>query len=98
MALCMCLLDAYLLVPSEGHANSALVSVVVQIEARKDVVPMVLAETLLGLDKVCFGETKVFGGSPLLLQVGFSLTSPFSDFSHILILPRHSGWLSMVSH
>lgn len=37
-ALCMCLLIAYLLVPSVGHANSALVRIVVQIEARKDVV------------------------------------------------------------
>lgn len=79
-ALCTCLLAAYLLVPSKGHASSALVSVVVQIEARKDVVPMVLAETLLGLDKVCFGQTEVFGGSPLLLQVGFSLSFPFPDF------------------
>ncbi|KAI8568253.1 hypothetical protein RHMOL_Rhmol02G0184000 [Rhododendron molle] len=70
IALCMCLLAAYLLVPSAGHASSALASVVVQVEARKDVIPMVLAETLIGLDKFCSGETETFGGSPLLLQVG----------------------------
>ncbi|KAI8535334.1 hypothetical protein RHMOL_Rhmol10G0166200 [Rhododendron molle] len=53
---------------STGHASSALVSVAVQIEARKDVIPMVLAETLMGLDKICSGETETFRGSPLLLQ------------------------------
>ncbi|KAI8568257.1 hypothetical protein RHMOL_Rhmol02G0184000 [Rhododendron molle] len=65
----MTLLAAYLLVPSAGHASSALVSVAVQVEARKEVVPMVLAETLIGLDTVRFGETETFGGSPLLLQI-----------------------------
>ncbi|KAI8572047.1 hypothetical protein RHMOL_Rhmol01G0167900 [Rhododendron molle] len=59
-ALCMCLLAAYLLVPSAGHASSALVSVATQVEARKDVVPMVLAETLIGLDKFRFGKTETF--------------------------------------
>ncbi|KAI8538318.1 hypothetical protein RHMOL_Rhmol09G0093200 [Rhododendron molle] len=94
----MCLLAACLLVHSTGHASSALVSIAVQIEARKDVVPMVLAETLIGLDRVCSGETETFGGSPLLLQVGFSLSSPFSGFSCILILPRRLAWLSTVSY
>ncbi|KAI8568255.1 hypothetical protein RHMOL_Rhmol02G0184000 [Rhododendron molle] len=98
IALCMCLLAAYLLVPSAGHASSALASVVVQVEARKDVIPMVLAETLIGLDKFCSGETETFGGSPLLLQVGFSLSSPFSGFSHVLILPQRSALLSKASH
>ncbi|KAI8567969.1 hypothetical protein RHMOL_Rhmol02G0162700 [Rhododendron molle] len=97
-ALCMCLLAAYLLVPSTGHASLALISIAVQIEAQKNVILMVLAETLMGLDKVRSGETETFGGSPLLLQVGFSLSSPFSDFSHILILPQHSVWLSRVPH
>ncbi|KAF7142478.1 hypothetical protein RHSIM_Rhsim05G0131100 [Rhododendron simsii] len=68
-ALCMCLLAAYLLVPSAGHASLTLVSIAILIEARKDVVHQVLIETLMGLDKVRFGETKVFGGSPLLLQL-----------------------------
>lgn len=51
---------------------------------------MVLAETLMGLDKVRFGETEVFGGSPFLLQESFSLNSHFLGFPHILILPRLS--------
>jgi hypothetical protein len=87
----MCLLAAYFLVPSDGHVSSALVSVAMQIEARKDVVPMVLAETLMGLDKVRSGETGTFGGSPLLLQVGFSLSSPFSGFSHVLVFTSTLG-------
>ncbi|KAI8530324.1 hypothetical protein RHMOL_Rhmol11G0048300 [Rhododendron molle] len=79
-ALCMCLLAAYLLVLSARHTSSALVSVAVHVEARKDAIPMVLAETLIGLDKVCFEEIEAFGGSALLLQVGFSLSSPFPGF------------------
>ncbi|KAI8546926.1 hypothetical protein RHMOL_Rhmol07G0157400 [Rhododendron molle] len=90
-ALCMCLLAAYLSVPYAGHASSTLVGVAVQVEARKDVVPIVLAKTLMGLDKVHFGETETFGGSPLLLQVSFSLSSPFSGFSYVLILPQSLG-------
>ncbi|KAI8572766.1 hypothetical protein RHMOL_Rhmol01G0225800 [Rhododendron molle] len=41
MTLCKCLIAAYLLVPSIGHASSSLVSITVQIEAQKDVVPMI---------------------------------------------------------
>jgi len=58
-----------------------------QIEERKDVAPMVLAETLMGLDGVHAGRTDVFEGSPLLLQVGVSLSSPFSGLSLVLVLP-----------
>jgi len=68
-ALCMCLLASYLLVPLDGNASPSIVSVALQIEQRRDVVPMVLAETLMGLDAICSGRTNVFGGSPLLLQV-----------------------------
>ncbi|KAI8568249.1 hypothetical protein RHMOL_Rhmol02G0184000 [Rhododendron molle] len=85
IALCMCLLAAYLLVPSAGHASSALASVVVQVEARKDVIPMVLAETLIGLDKFCSGETETFGGSPLLLQIWLC------DKVNVLTIPP-SNW------
>ncbi|KAI8568258.1 hypothetical protein RHMOL_Rhmol02G0184000 [Rhododendron molle] len=81
----MCLLAAYLLVPSAGHASSALASVVVQVEARKDVIPMVLAETLIGLDKFCSGETETFGGSPLLLQIWLC------DKVNVLTIPP-SNW------
>jgi hypothetical protein len=70
-ALCMCLLALYLLVPSDGHPNSAIVGVAAQIEQRRDVVPLVLAETIMGLDAVKTGRTDTFAGSPLLLQVWF---------------------------
>jgi hypothetical protein len=90
-ALCLCLLAAFLFVCSDGQASSQLVGVAMQIEERKDVAPMVLAETLMGLDRVRAGETNVFGGSALILQVGFSLSSPFSGFSLVLVLPQHSG-------
>ena len=90
-ALCLCLLAAFLFVQSDRQVGSSLVGVAVQIEERKDVAPMVLAETLMGLDRVHAGDTNVFEGSALLLQVGFSLSSPFSDFSHILVLLQRSG-------
>jgi hypothetical protein len=77
-ACCICLLAAFLLVPSVGQPSPLLVGVAAQIEARKDVAPLVLAETLMGLDAVRAGRTRVFGGSPLLLQVRTSLSSPFS--------------------
>ncbi|KAH7839767.1 hypothetical protein Vadar_008555 [Vaccinium darrowii] len=89
-ALCLCLLAAFLFVQSDGQASSSLVGVAMQIEERKDVAPMVLAETLMGLDGVHAGRTDVFEGSPLLLQVGFSLSSPFSGFSLVPILPQRS--------
>ena len=90
-ALCLCLLAAFLFVQSDGQANSSLVGIAMQIEERKDVAPMVLAETLMGLGRVHAGDINVFEGSALLLQVGFSLSSPFSGFSHFLVLPQRSG-------
>jgi hypothetical protein len=89
-ALVICVLAAYLLVPHDGRVNPALVSIATQLGDRRNVVPMVLAETLMGLDSVVTGQTNVFGGSPLLLQVN-SLSSPFSGFPHFLFLPRHSA-------
>ena len=90
-ALCLGILAAFLFVRTDGQANSALVGVAMQIEERKDVAPMVLAETLIGLDRVRAGQTNIFEGSALLLQVGFSLSSPFSGLSLVLILPQRSG-------
>ena len=73
------MLAAYLLVSPNGRVNPSLVSVATQLSDRRNVVPMVLAETLIGLDLVATGQTIIFGGSPLLLQVN-SLSSPFSGF------------------
>ena len=60
--------------------------VAAQIEARKDVAPLVLAETLMGLDAVHAGRTRVFGGSPLLLQVRDLTQLSFFYFSHSFYL------------
>ena len=79
-ALCLVILAAFLFVRTDYQANSALVGVAMQIEERKDVAPMVLAETLIGLDRVRAGQTNIFEGSALLLLVGFSLSSPFFWF------------------
>ncbi|KAI8571784.1 hypothetical protein RHMOL_Rhmol01G0145800 [Rhododendron molle] len=84
MACCICLLAAFLLVPSVGQPSPLLVGVAAQIEAHKDVAPLVLTETLIGLDVTRAGRTRVFGGSPLLLQVWLCdklnlLTPPAND-------------------
>ncbi|KAI8568950.1 hypothetical protein RHMOL_Rhmol02G0240500 [Rhododendron molle] len=54
------------------QVNPSLVSVATQLGARRNVVPMVLAETLIGLDLASTGQTMIFGGSPLLLQLWLS--------------------------
>ncbi|KAI8555279.1 hypothetical protein RHMOL_Rhmol05G0162700 [Rhododendron molle] len=53
-----------------GHPS--LVSVAAQMGARRNVVPLVLAEMLMGLDLVYTGQTNTFSGSPLLLQLWLS--------------------------
>ena len=92
-ALCVVLLAVFLLTSPDGRVSPSLIGVATQIEDQKDVAPMVLAETLIGLDAVHSGRTRDFGGSALFLQVGFSLSSPFSGFSHFLILPQLSAGL-----
>ncbi|KAI8538350.1 hypothetical protein RHMOL_Rhmol09G0096100 [Rhododendron molle] len=67
--LVICLLAAYLLVPSDGQVSPLLVSVAAQMVDRKNVIPLVLVETLIGLDLVYTGQANTFGGSLLLLQL-----------------------------
>ncbi|KAI8568261.1 hypothetical protein RHMOL_Rhmol02G0184200 [Rhododendron molle] len=71
-ALVISVLAAYLLVSPTGQVNPSLVSVATQLGGRRNVVPMVLAETLIGLDLVASGQTMIFGGSPLLSQLWLS--------------------------
>lgn len=68
-ALCLVILAAFLFVGSKNQATAVLVGVAKQIEERKDVVPMVLPETVMGLDGVHAGRTNVFEGSALLLHI-----------------------------
>ncbi|KAI8568359.1 hypothetical protein RHMOL_Rhmol02G0192000 [Rhododendron molle] len=79
---CICLLAAFLLVPPVGQPSSLLVGVAAQIEARKDVAPLVLAETLMGLDAVHAGRTRIWLCDKLNL-----LTPPANDWWY-----RASGW------
>ncbi|KAI8542866.1 hypothetical protein RHMOL_Rhmol08G0173300 [Rhododendron molle] len=65
-ALVISVLAAYLLVSQNGQVDPSLVSVPAQLGARRNVVPMVLAKTLIGLDLASTDQTIVFGGSPLL--------------------------------
>lgn len=85
-ALSICVLAAYFLVSSFGPVNPMLVGIAEQIGQRKNVVPLILGETLVGLDQVQAGATPTFGGSPLLLQVLTQLS--FFRLSHFLILPH----------
>ncbi|KAI8572065.1 hypothetical protein RHMOL_Rhmol01G0169600 [Rhododendron molle] len=66
-ALVISVLAAYLLVSPNGQVNPSLVSIVTQLGAQRNVVPLVLAETLIGLDLASIGQTMIFSGSPLLL-------------------------------
>ena len=69
IAFCLGVLACFLLAPNNGKASPALADVMAQMIEGKDLIPMVLAETLLGLDAVHAGVTNNFAGSPLLLQV-----------------------------
>lgn len=51
-ALKICVLAAYLLVSSDGRVAPLLVSIAAQMGTRRNVEPMVLAETIMGLDLV----------------------------------------------
>ncbi|KAI8523228.1 hypothetical protein RHMOL_Rhmol13G0056900 [Rhododendron molle] len=84
-ALCIALLTCYLLVPSNGKVSASLATVTSQMLEDKNMVPLVLAETLLGLDQICAEGVEgmlQFAGSPLLLQVIIFVYAPsFCHFS-----------------
>ncbi|KAI8542702.1 hypothetical protein RHMOL_Rhmol08G0159400 [Rhododendron molle] len=60
-ALVICLLAAYLLVSADGRVSPLLVSVALQMADQKNVIPLVLAETLTSLDLVYTGQANAFG-------------------------------------
>lgn len=66
-ALAISVLAAYMLVSPDGRVNPSLVSVAAQMGTRRNVVPLVLLETLIGLDLVYTGQRNTFSSSPLLL-------------------------------
>ncbi|KAI8555049.1 hypothetical protein RHMOL_Rhmol05G0144100 [Rhododendron molle] len=85
LVLSICALDAYMLIPADGRVSRSLVSVALQMGARKNIMPIVLAETLMCLDLDKNGQADSFSGCPLLLQVIAGLTS-FSFYipGHVL--------------
>lgn len=70
-AFCLCILAAFVFVPADGRVSPHVVGVATQLRERKNIAPMVLAETILGLDMVRRGDTREFAGCPLVLQVNF---------------------------
>ncbi|KAI8574624.1 hypothetical protein RHMOL_Rhmol01G0368600 [Rhododendron molle] len=84
-AFSLCALAAYAFVPADGKVSPSVVSMAAQMGARKNIIPAILAETLMGLDRFKSGQTRVFSGSPRLLQIWFS------DKVGLLEAPQ-AGW------
>ena len=71
--LAFCLYAQFLLVSLSGNCDSKLLHILDQVEAGLNPFPLILGETLIGLDD--FAETKRFRRSPMLLEViSFYLT------------------------
>ncbi|KAI8542627.1 hypothetical protein RHMOL_Rhmol08G0152200 [Rhododendron molle] len=89
--LSICALAAYMLVSADGRVSPSLVSIASQMGVRKNILPIVLAKTLMGLDLVKSGQANSFSGCPLLLQLWLSdkvgvLEAPQAGFQNF---PRY---------
>ena len=62
-----CLYAQFLLVSSKGDADIRIINIIEQVESRANPMPVILAETIIGLDS--FKEENRLSGSLLLLQV-----------------------------
>ena len=62
-----CLYAQFLLVSSQGDADMRVISILEQVETGANPMPVILAETIIGLDS--FKEDNRLSGSLLLLQV-----------------------------
>ena len=69
--LALCLYSQFLLISSFGDCDPKIIYVLDQVEAGQNPFPLILAETIQGLDK--FAETRCFSGSPILVEVSSSL-------------------------
>ena len=65
--LALCLYSQFLLTSLSGDCDPKILSVLNQVETGHNPFPLILAETIHGLD--CFAETRRFSGSPMLLEV-----------------------------
>ena len=62
-----CLYAQFLLTSSQGDADISIVSIIEQVETGANPMPVILVETIIGLDS--FKEQNRLSGSLLLLQV-----------------------------
>ena len=83
-----------MLISSSGDYDPKIISVLDQVEAGHNPFPLILAETIHGLDK--FAKIRHFSGSPMLLEVSlvsFSLSIfvllPFCQS----VIPRRPGFM-----
>ena len=71
-AMALCLYSQFLLVSLSGNCDPKILHVLDQVENGRNPFPLVLAETLVGLDN--FASLGRLSGSPMLLEVNlFSL-------------------------
>ena len=59
----------FLLVSPSGNYESKMLNILDQVEAGLNPFPLILVETIIGLDN--FSKTRRFFGSPMLLEVSF---------------------------
>ena len=59
----------FLLVSPSGNCDSKMLNILDQVEGGLNPFPLILAETIIGLDN--FSKTRRFSGSPMLLEVSF---------------------------
>ena len=62
-----CLYAQFLLVSPQGEADTRIISIIEQVEIGANPMPVILAETIMGLDN--FKEQNRLSGSLLLLKV-----------------------------
>ena len=67
--LALCLYSQFLLISPSGDCDPKILSILDQVEAGHNPFPLILAETIHGLDH--FIETRRFFGSSMLLEVSF---------------------------
>ena len=68
--LALCLYSQFLLISPFGDCDPKILSVLDQVEAGQNPFPLILVETIQGLDK--FAETRYFSESLMLLEVSLS--------------------------
>ena len=91
--LALCLYSQFLLISLSGDCDPKILSVLNQVEAGQNPFPLILTETIHGLDK--FAETRHFFGSPMLLEVSLShLILYFLSYFHFANLLFCTGVVS----